>query len=87
MNFREKEYFLKHWSDALRENDFRKGGVEVTYINSRGRFGRMENSYKLLMRIKKSDSSITDALISSFKNGIGRTIKDDVASQFVNMCG
>jgi len=46
----------------------------------------MENSYKLLMKIKKSDSSITNALISSFKNGIGRTVKDELAYNFVEMC-
>jgi radical SAM superfamily enzyme YgiQ (UPF0313 family) len=86
VDFREKDYFLKHWSDALRENNFRKGGGEVTYINSRGRFGRMENSYKLLMRLKKSDSLITSAILSSFKNGIGRTIPDNVAYKFVEMC-
>jgi len=85
VDFREKEYFLKHWSDGLLENNFRKGN-EITYINSRGRFGRMENSYKLLMKIKKSDSSITNALISSFKNGIGRTVKDELAYNFVEMC-
>ena len=84
VDFEHKNMFLGNWTKALKDNNFRNGEGEITYKNGRGRLGRKQASYEMLMRIKYADSSITDALVSSFKKGISRTISDKDALDFLS---
>lgn len=84
LDFNKKSEFLKEFVNVLKENGFIKKDIEITYGNCKGRFGRKENSYKLLMALKTMGPEITEALTSSFKNGVGRSILDDPAEKFLN---
>ena len=85
VNFSKKAEFLKDWGEALIAHGFQKA-KSIDYGNCGGRFGRKEESYQLLMKLKRSGSEITDAIINAFPNGVGRTIKDDKAANFLEMC-
>lgn len=86
VDFAEKEKFLEVWTKALQEHGFRSGSKSITYSNGRGRLGRRQESYDLLMQLKTRGSEITPALVSSFKNGVGRSIKPELARAFVEKC-
>ena len=85
VDFSKKAQFLDEWGQALIENGFYRAD-KIDYGNCRGRFGRKEESYELLMKLKKCGIEITDAIINSFPNGVGRTIKDEKAAAFLEMC-
>jgi len=86
VNFSEKDEFLKQWALALQKHGFHKGKGEITYKNSKGRFGRKEKSYLLLMKLREAGPEITEAIINSFTHGIGRSIKDADADKFLRRC-
>ena len=88
INFSDKNDFLQEWIENLIKFGFikQKDGVGITYKNAKGRLGRKENSYLLLMKLRDSSSEITNAIIESLPNGVGRSIKDPQAIKFLSRC-
>lgn len=88
VNFKEKDEFLEVWSAKLIEHGFRKqlGDKPITYSNARGRFGRKEPSYKLLMALKTRDD-LTNAFLSSLHSGVSRSVTDRQAERFLSLAG
>ena len=86
VDFKEKDYFLKAWAHALKSYGFSSSDKPLTYKNAKGHFGKKEESYKLLMRLKRSGKEITPAIINAFPRGVGRTFKDDEALRFLEYC-
>lgn len=88
VNFDDKNDFLEEWSAKLIEHGFRKQFEDkpITYANSRGRFGRKESSYNLLMALK-TRSDITNAFLSSLHSGVPRSISDGQAEKFLRLAG
>lgn len=88
VDFVQKDEFLKIWAEELVKNGFRKNGENeqkpITYVNARGRFGRKQKSYELLMALK-TRSNITDALEKALPSGVGRSISDDEADRFLKL--
>jgi len=83
VDFSSKDKFLKQWTAGLKKHGFHFGD-DITYKNSGGRFGRKENSYRLLMSLKNGGPELTDRLLYTFKNGVSRSISDDEANLFLN---
>jgi len=83
VDFQKKHEFLKKWADSLKEFGYRKTPEEIWYHNSRGRFGRKELSYKLLMTLKYGGVELTEKLISTFPNGVNTSINDEQAEKFL----
>lgn len=88
VNFVEKNEFLELWSAKLMEYGFRKQIEDkpITYANARGRFGRKESSYRLLMALK-TRNDLTNAFLSSLHSGVPRSISDRQAESFLNLIG
>jgi len=84
VDFEKKEIFLQEWMRCLIDYGFKKPLSKMDYKNARGRMGRKENSYKLLMQLKTSGEEITYKLINVFPKGVGRSILDDDAQKFLN---
>jgi hypothetical protein len=84
INFIEKDKFLKEWFKCLINNGFLKPKGNLEYKNAHGRIGRKENSYKLLMKLKKGGIELTDSIINIFPNGINRSISDEKCNKFLN---
>lgn len=82
VDFVQKNSFLEVWAAKLFENGFRTGNPDITYANARGRFGRKEKAYDLLMTLK-TGSNIDYAIANTIKSGVGRSISDDLADKFL----
>ena len=82
VDFKEKDIFLNKWVNALKINGY-TGNKKITYINGKGRLGRKELTYKMLMILKNGGPELTDKILFSLPNGIGRSIKDDQALKFL----
>ena len=88
IDFKEKAKFLKKWFKALVDNGFAsdKNVEEMDYKNARGRIGRKQLSYEMLMTLKSGGEELTDSLIYALPNGVGRSISDKEADTFLNHC-
>ncbi len=86
VDFTEKDQFLERWSEALIKANLVKA-QKLTYGNCKGRFGRKKESYKLLMALKKHGPEITEAIVNTFPNGVGRSIPLKKSSQFLAAIG
>jgi radical SAM superfamily enzyme YgiQ (UPF0313 family) len=82
IDFKAKDEFLRRWFQALYENGFMVS-PDMDYKTAGGRIGRKENSYKLLMALKRGGPELTDKLINVFPNGVSRSILDDEALKFL----
>ena len=85
IDFKEKAVFLKKWFRALIDNGFAsdKNVEEMDYKNARGRIGRKQLSYEMLMMLKGGGEELTDNLIHALPNGVGRSISDQEADRFL----
>ncbi len=85
IDFEKKDVFLQEIFRCLVFYDFiKKKDAELDYKNTKGRFGRKEHSYKMLMQLKRSGSEITDKLINCFPGGVSRSILTPDAEKFLN---
>lgn len=84
VDFVEKEKFIARWSEAMIRLGFFKG-ERMGYVNSGGRLGRKELSYRMLMMLKTQGAeALTDRLKFALPNGVGRSISDKEASAFLD---
>jgi len=84
VDFEQKDAFLLKWVDALKDAGFYKKDKKVTYGNCRGRHGRKEPSYNLLMSLR-NDDNIQDAVAFSYKSGVSRTISDKKCDRYLSL--
>jgi len=87
VDFQKKAEFLIEWFAALKRHGFHTGDTERDYKNARGRIGRKELSYKMLMRLKKGGEDVSEAILRCFPRGIGRSVSDREAERFLEMVG
>jgi len=85
VDFKAKDEFLIKWGEGLKQYGFFKG-EEYGYKNAKGRIGRKEASYEMLMLLKKGDN-LTDRFLNLFQKGISRSIDHDLAEEFINYKG
>ena len=83
VDFVEKAKFLESWTAGLFREGFRRGDKAIEYKTARGRFGRKELSYKMLMMLKKGGPELTDRLLNALPKGIGRSVSDEEAERFL----
>lgn len=84
VDFKEKDKFLVEWTNTLQSTGLWKTKSDyLNYKNGKGRFGRKELSYQMLMALKNQDIPI-EKIFNLFPNGISRSIKDKPASKFLN---
>ena len=86
VDFDAKDRFLRDWTASLKRHRFCKAD-DVDYANARGRYGRKQLSYEMLMKLKRGGPELTDALIHALPNGVGRSVSDDEALRFLNYGG
>ena len=82
VDFQAKEEFMKLWSDGLKKYGFFKG-EDYGYHNAKGRIGRKEHSYEMLMMLKNGEN-LTERFLNLFPKGIGRSIAQEDAEEFIN---
>ena len=85
VNFKEKGKFLQDWVKVLHSEGFSKTD-QLTYQNAKGRLGRMEDSYRMLMKVKRGGSEILEPLSKIFPKGIGRSVPSEKAKRFLDFC-
>jgi len=83
VDFDKKAKFIEKWAEALIANGYRRGDKKIEYKNARGRFGRKELTYMLLMALKNGGPELTQELKYTFPNGVGRSIKEEDAAKFL----
>ena len=84
VNFTKKNEFLPQWIACLKENGLMAMNKDERLHTMSGLIGRRECVYKVMMSLRKRDTSITDALLSSFKNGVNRWLYQRDADSFLN---
>lgn len=86
VDFDAKAAFLRLWTETLIATGFFKNReVElVDYKNARGRFGRKELSYEMLMSLKNGGPELTEELIHALPHGVGRSVSDEEAARFLH---
>lgn len=82
VDFEAKEKFVTMWGQGLMKNDFFKGEV-YEYKNAKGRIGRKEHSYEMLMMLKNGEG-LTSRFLNLFQKGVGRSIKQEEAEEFID---
>ena len=82
VDFKAKDEFLIKWGEGLKQYGFFKG-EEYGYKNAKGRIGRKEASYEMLMLLKKGDN-LTDRFLNLFQKGVSRSIDSILAEEFIN---
>ena len=76
VDFNAKDAFLCGWLDVLVREGFYRPKGQITYSTARGRIGRKEKSYKLLMALKNGGGELLPMLLSSQNKGVKRSVLD-----------
>ena len=84
VDFGAKDLFLSDWARALFEAGLSKN-PRMNYANCKGRFGRYEESYRLLMALKRGGAELTEKIIKCFPSGVTRSIDTLKARAFLEM--
>jgi hypothetical protein len=82
VDFKAKDEFMIMWSDALKKYGFFKGET-YGYVNAKGRIGRKEHSYEMLMELKRGEN-LTEKFLNLFQRGVSRSISTEQAEEFLN---
>lgn len=83
VDFRAKERFIKRWIEVLKGVGFYKPTATMGRGSDYGRHGRKELTYKLLMTLRHGESNLTPKIVDALPYGIGRSVSDRHALQFL----
>jgi hypothetical protein len=83
VDFEAKDAFLEEWSTHMVRLGLFKG-AHMGYANSVGRLGRKEESYRMLMELKRGGPELADKLKYALPNGVGRSISPKAATKFLS---
>jgi len=84
VDFTKKNEFIPQWINALQENGLMAINKDTSLHKMCGLLGRRECVYKTMMTLRKRDTSITDALLSSFHNGVNRWLHKQQCDEFLS---
>lgn len=86
-DFKAKDQFLKRWFAAMKKHGFLPTEKLPTYANFKGRIGRKELTYRMLMELKTAPASKLTPALQMIKKGVGRSIPDRDAWRFLSFMG
>lgn len=84
VDFRQKEKFIENWISVMKETGFYKAHAKMGRGSDYGRHGRKELTYKLLMVLRHGESDLTHKVVDALPYGIGRSVSDKHALQFID---
>lgn len=83
VDFVAKRRFIKEWIAVMKETGFYKADAVMGRGTDFGRHGRKELTYRLLMTLRHADSTLTPKIVDALPYGIGRSVSDKHALQFL----